>query len=395
MTTIATRRALAFVLAAAAVALSACGKDATPNPLKNPPRIGIKGNFPKAAQGLGFPAVATKNTTRVGGGDATATAAGVALAVYPGVSADSRPRSVVLADSADWRGALAASVLMAPPLRAPLLYATKAAVPPATASALKALAPSGAQLAGNAQVIRIGAPATPRGLRTTTVAGTTPAALAAAIDRLQSSAAGHESDVVVVVSSDDPSSAMPAAAWAAKSGNPILYAGRDALPAATRRALDQHQKPRIYVLGGKAAVSSRVEKQLRKYGTVKRIDGGSPVETALTFARYADTDFGWDVRDPGHGVVFARVGRPLDAAAAAPLSASGTYGPLLLLDSATTLAKPVEGYLLDIEPGFDKDPVRGVYNHGWLIGDSKAISVAVQARIDSLLEIAPVSAPKQ
>jgi hypothetical protein len=31
--------------------------------------------------------------------------------------------------------------------------------------------------------------------------------------------------------------------------------------------------------------------------------------------------------------------------------------------------------------------VRGVYNHGWLIGDDRAISVATQARIDSLLEI--------
>jgi hypothetical protein len=31
--------------------------------------------------------------------------------------------------------------------------------------------------------------------------------------------------------------------------------------------------------------------------------------------------------------------------------------------------------------------VRGVYNHGWIVGDDHAISVATQARIDSLLEI--------
>ena len=34
--------------------------------------------------------------------------------------------------------------------------------------------------------------------------------------------------------------------------------------------------------------------------------------------------------------------------------------------------------------------MRGVYNHGWLIGDANAVPEAVQARIDALLEIAPV-----
>ena len=55
-----------------------------------------------------------------------------------------------------------------------------------------------------------------------------------------------------------------------------------------------------------------------------------------------------------------------------------------------TLLNEVQNYLLDIEPGFDPDPVRGVYNHGWLLGDESAIAGAVQARIDTLLEIQPV-----
>ena len=38
---------------------------------------------PQAAQGLGFPAIATKNTTRVGGADPVADAAAVAQAVFP------------------------------------------------------------------------------------------------------------------------------------------------------------------------------------------------------------------------------------------------------------------------------------------------------------------------
>ena len=47
-------------------------------------------------------------------------------------------------------------------------------------------------------------------------------------------------------------------------------------------------------------------------------------------------------------------------------------------------------YRFDLQPGYRGDPVRGVYNHAWLIGDEKAISTAVQAKLDSMLEIAPV-----
>ncbi len=80
----------------------------------------------------------------------------------------------------------------------------------------------------------------------------------------------------------------------------------------------------------------------------------------------------------------------MDAVAAAPLSASGTYGPILLHDGGPQLARPLESYLLDIQPGYRKDPVRGVYNHGWIIGDEAALPVVTQSRIDSLLQIIPV-----
>jgi hypothetical protein len=88
--------------------------------------------------------------------------------------------------------------------------------------------------------------------------------------------------------------------------------------------------------------------------------------------------------------VFANAERPADAAAGAALSGSGTYGPLLLFTDGAVVPSALQSYLLDIQPGYDKDPVRGVYNHGWLLGDADAISIAAQARIDSLLEIQPV-----
>ena len=162
------------------------------------------------------------------------------------------------------------------------------------------------------------------------------------------------------------------------------------MPAETQAAIKTHKQAKIYVLGPKDAVPDTVLTALEKLGTVKRIAGTDPVTSAIAFARFADGDFGWQIVDPGHGLVFASTRRPQDAAAAASLSASGTYGPLLLLPDAGVLPQPLQDFLLDIQPGYDENPTRGVYNHGWIIGDESAIAAAVQARIDTLLEIQPV-----
>ncbi|HZV75580.1 MAG TPA: cell wall-binding repeat-containing protein [Conexibacter sp.] len=382
---------LPVALLAALVVLAGCGGE--PRTLDSP-RIGRAGNEPNAPQQLGFPAFATKNTTRVGGADAIANAAAVARAVYPGGGAggtESRPRAVVLADQRLWPAALAASVLMSAPLRAPLLLSDGGDLPQASADALAALAPTGASELGGAQVVRIGGAPAPSGYRSTTLAGSDPIALAAMIDyRIQSAAVGRASRAVVVASADAPAFAMPAAGWAAKTGNPLLFVHRDTIPGPTFAALQAHRRPRIYLLAPPAVVGAAVERALSGIGPVTRIAAPDPVQSAIAFARLRDGLDGWGVDDPGHGLVFANAHRTLDAAAAAPLSASGTYGPLVLVEDASTLPLPLGQYLLDIQPGYTRDPVRAVYNHGWLIGDESAISLPVQSRIDSLLEIAPV-----
>jgi hypothetical protein len=144
--------------------------------------------------------------------------------------------------------------------------------------------------------------------------------------------------------------------------------------------------------------------QLRHYGTVKRVSGADPIQNAVAFALYRDPpcmygqpcahfpgSFGWAMRSPGHGYVLLNVHRTLDAAAAAPLSASGDYGPQLLLDDPTTLPKAVLNFFLDYAtPGYTSEgPTAAVYNHGWVIGDASAVSLAVQAQLDSLLEPVP------
>jgi len=343
-----------------------------------------------AAPAPGPPVAATKNTTRVIAGDPTTLAASVARAVFPARAADSRPPAVALVDRRDWRAAISAAQLMAPPVRAPLLLGDGARLPAVTAATLRALGPTGARPMAGAEVVRIGGVARPAGYATTDVAAAAPAELARAIDALVSAAAGRPSETVLVAPADAPEFAMPAAAWAAKSGDPVLWTARDRLPAATRAAIRAHRRPRVYVLGPPAAVSNAVLRQLEDLGRVTRVGGRDPVASAIAFARFGDGRFGWNLVDPGHGLVFAPGADPLVAAAAAPLSSTGTYGPLLLLERDGALPAPLQGYLLDIQPGYERDPVRGVYNHGWFMGDEAAIPLDVQSRIDTLLEIQPV-----
>lgn len=376
----------AALTAALALALGAAGCGQTSNPL-----TGVKAAPGRTVVAGDLPFVATKNTTRVAGPDAAADAAGVAAAVYPGAPG-AHPQAVALVDGGDWQAALAACALMGAPLRAPLLLGSGAGLPAASSRALSALAPSGSAAAGGAQVITVGSVRAPSGLHAVAIRGANPFATAAAIDRFTTAARGKTGSDVIVVSATAPAFAMPAGAWSAKTGEPILFVTHDSVPPETRAAIALRPNAHIYVLGPASAVGAAVVTQLSGLGTVQRIAAADPVSSAIAFARYSDSRFGWGVVNPGHGLVFANASRPLDAVAAAPLSAAGTYGPLLLLDSPDRLPDLVRQYLLDIEPGYAKDPARGVYNHGWLIGDEQAISGPVQAQIDALLEIAPVSA---
>ncbi len=317
--------AVAVCVALAGLAVAGCGKSSNDN--GKTPVIGKKGGDPSAARSLGFPAFATKNTTRVGGGDPVADAAGVARAVFSGTSSTTRPTAVTLVDQGDWQGALAAAVFMSPPVRAPILLSHGTDLPGASADALSALDPTGSKPIDGAQVIRVGNTAKPGGYKTTSVGGSNPYAQAAAVDSSSPGPSDTPSDRVVIASGEKPDFAMPAAGWAAKAGDPVLYAKRDEIPKETVTALRSHDQPKIYVLGPSDVISDKVLGQLRKLGTVTRIAGKDAIANAIAFSRFIDGRFGWGVVDPGHGLVFVNSGRPADAAAAAPLSATGTYGP--------------------------------------------------------------------
>lgn len=382
--------AVVFIVAAILGGGGGGGDGTPPAPVVEAPGPGL-GADPPPPQELGYPTFATANTTRIGGADPASNAAGVALAVYPSTEPSQRPDAVSLVDAADWRGAIAAAVLMAPPLGIPVLVSESDELPEATSDALEALDPQGGRSTRGVEGFAIGAAIAPSGLETRRVGGGGSAG-AAAIAALRDRLLGRPPEHVVVAPAGQPAFAMPAAAWAARSGDPVLFANRDRLPPATAAALKRHPRTPVYVLGPSSAISSKVVRAIGEIvkRPVRRVSGEDPVANAIELARYAVGDFGWNVDDPGHGFVVARSEDPLDAAAAAPLSAAGTWGPLLLSDSADTLPAALRDYLLDVKPGYTTDPTRAFYNHVWVIGDHEAIDVNQQADIDELAALAKI-----
>lgn len=340
---------------------------------------------------LGFPLVATRNTTRISGPDPTADAAAAALATHPPAPDVAPLRAATLVPDDDWQSGIAASVLAGPPFRIPVLISQPGAVPDATSQALAQLNPRGVGRSGGVAVFLAGGAAAPSGLHSQKLQGDSPAQIANSIDQLRQRLVRTEPPHILVVSSDQGRYAMPAAAWAARSGDPVLYSGRNQVPSATLAALRRHPAATVYVLGPESVISKAAVSHIaRVAASVQRVGATGAAQSALLFARYSNGSFGWNINDPGHGMELANADRPLDAAAAASLASTGKWGPLLLTEEADALPPELKSFLLDIKPGYATDPTRAVYNHVWLMGDATAIGGQVQAEVDELAELAPI-----
>jgi putative cell wall-binding protein len=320
---------------------------------------------------------------RISGGDPATLAANIAFAVYPGHTPAQRPKSITLVAEDSWQNAVAAGVFMAHPLRAPLLISSAGGMPEPTTAAVELFQPQGNLLAPSGNASRKGAAffatgtvATPYQGLTSRMGETSGAVQAASIEAYRKTLFREAPKRVIVASENDPAFALPAAAWAAYSGDPILYSRRDELPRATIEALKRFPA-NAYVLGPASVISPSAVAEIRRLTRgVKRISGKTPAENAVAFARYSDSGFGWNANGPGHGFVIARSNAPLEAALASPLSASGMQGPLLLAESAGRLPDSVREYLLDIKP----------LKHVWIVGDEEAIAPSQQAEIEELTD---------
>ena len=112
---------------------------------------------------------------------------------------------------------------------------------------------------------------------------------------------------------------MPVAGLSAQSGAPILFATSAGVPSATAAVLERLGHPAIYVIGD-GQLHHATMQELRHFGHVTAINGTtqpggedrSPTGNSIQIARFTDGTFGWGVKEPGHGLVFANAARPLD-----------------------------------------------------------------------------------
>lgn len=117
---------------------------------------------------------------------------------------------------------------------------------------------------------------------TTRLAGTTRYDTAAS---LVNHAFPGTADLVLVAAGANFPDALAASAAAAKADAPLLLVAPGSVPAATRAQLNRLRPTRIVIVGGTAAVSESVERELTQTASVERIAGGDRYETAALLAQ--------------------------------------------------------------------------------------------------------------
>ena len=275
----------------------------TPTPPQTPPVTGQTGDeVPPAGPPLGFPVFATKNTTRVAGGDAIADAAGDRARHLSRAHARVAPgrgdpgRGARLAHRARRRRCSAAR-----PIRAPILFADGDTDPGRDQGRAGRAAADRLQGGGRGAGHPRRDEGAGRGLqddrhrRPPTRRRWPPPSTA-----LQTAAAGAPSGAVIVASVDRPGVRDARRRLGGQVRRPAAVGHRDRHPAGDRGGDQDAQVGRRSTCSGRPTrCPDTVLDALEKLGTVKRIAGTDPVTTAITFARFKDGNFGWYVVDPG------------------------------------------------------------------------------------------------
>lgn len=373
---------------------TSCTKDATPTASTNPTPAN------SAATPASLPWVAMKNTTRINLADPVQAAVTISQTLWPSTDANNRAGGVILTEMEDWRSGLVAADLIHFPFNGPILFSNKDQIPEATLTEMKRLNPEGGG-PNKVQVIVVGNIPSKAdeqlkslGLRSERIQAGNPSALASAVDDYFAKMQGSLPPAVIVGSMDQPEYTMPAVNWIAHMPEPLLFVRKDEIPSETIAALQKRNgKANIYVLGPQDVISANVEQQLKTYGTVTRIAGKDPFETAIAFARFQDpnTGFGWNITTPGHNFSFVLEYSSLLAIAAAPFSHLGKHAPLLWIGK-TNVPSSVMTYLMDVQPKYQKSPSEGPFNHGWVTGDTNLVPLQVQGALDNMLEITSAQA---
>lgn len=337
--------------------------------------------------------LSSKNITRLDESDSVELAVMTSQLVWPATHEESRPGTIILSAVDSWQLTLASADLIHHPNNGPILLIDKNAIPEATMNEINRLQPKGNEEGTQIKVMGSVADEVLESLEEYTIDQITddnPASFAAEIDRFYAEVSGELPESIIIVSSDEKAKeySVIASYWIAHMPEPVLYVGENDIPNSTIKAIKKRENPNMYILGPTSVVSEQVEKELGELGAVTRIVGENPSEASIAFTQFKDEEsgFGWGINDPGHGLSFVSSETTTFSLVTAPLAHLGKHAPLLLLYKGE-MSENMGRYLAKVKPTFEKSPMEGPYNHGFVIGSLGDISYKVQGMIDSKLEI--------
>jgi hypothetical protein len=338
----------------------------------------------------------TKNVTRLNSHDPLEISVMTSQMIWPATHTANQPGTIMLAPFENWQLALASLNLVHHPNDGPLLFTNNGEIPSIILSEIERLQPKG-NINGT-QIMVMGSLNEGEleklsGYEIISIEEVEPAAFANEIDSLYAELTNNIPNSVIIGSMDEEGKqfSIPAGSWITHMDEPLLFVSENEIPEATKAALQKRNgNAAIYVVGPESVISQEVVEQLGEYGKVTRINGETPEQLSIEFAKYRDhdTNFGWEVVSPGHGLVMVSTQIPELAITAAPFAHLGKHAPMVWLAEGN-FSEEMHNYLAQLKPTFEHEPTEGPYNHAYLVGGEDLVPFKVQGFIDEMLEIVP------
>jgi putative cell wall-binding protein len=329
----------------------------------------------------------TLNTTRICGDDSV----DISMEISTIGFSNMKPNTVILVNKNEIFDAIAATSLVHFPFNAPILFTDCNNLRKETLKEIKRLSPKGYE---GIQVVLVGnfsesvsCELKKHGFKTQHIEGSNYYETACIISRVR-----KDFKNILIISGEDYSEGIAAGYWSAHHGDPILYTKKNSIPCCTLEAIKKMKDINIYIIGSTKTVSKEVEKYLSKLDNVKhldRIDGETPYDIAVNFAKYKDpkTDFGWGKHyKEGHAFTFGEVNNPMEIIAGVLFAHMGKHTPLLLTKK-DKIPSVVKKYINLVKPMAPMDMPMPPFMHGFILGGIKRINYNAQIMIEDALSI--------
>lgn len=329
----------------------------------------------------------TLNTTRICADNPIDTAIEVSRIGFTNM----RPNAVILVNKNEVFDGIAATPIIHFPINAALLFTDCNNLSKDTLKEIQRLCPKGYKgihviLVGNISK-NVSKELNDYGFKTIHVAGRNHYETACIVPNIR-----KEFKNILIISGEDYSEGIIAGYWSAHHGDPILYVQKDNIPSCTLEIIKRMENINIYIIGSTKTVSKAVEKKLMQLNNVKcldRIDGETPYEVSVNFAKYKDseTEFGWGRNyKEGHAFTFGELNNPMKIIAGILFAHMGKHTPPLLIEK-DKIPKVVEKYINAVKPMPPKGMPMPPFMHGFILGSVKDISYKTQVMIENILSI--------